>query len=116
FTLSGGQRQRIALARALLRNPPILLLDEPATGLDDLACHMVEQVWMSKENKATTLVICHRLRAMERFDKIVLLSHGRVGESGTHRELMAARGDYATLFDAGSDERFQITAEEGVAG
>ena len=115
FTLSGGQRQRIALARALLRNPPILLLDEPATGLDDLTRQLVEQVWMSKENKATTLVICHRLRAMERFDKIVLLTHGRVGESGTHRELMAARGDYAALFDAGSDERSQITAEEGVA-
>lgn len=112
-TLSGGQRQRIALARAMLRDPPILLLDEPATGLDDLTRRAVEQAWMSDQNKATTLVTCHRLRDMERFDRIIVLAHGRISESGTHEGLLAAGGDYATLFAAGGDDSAQIAVTRG---
>jgi len=97
--LSGGQRQRIAIARALLRDPPILILDEATSALDTESERLVQQAIDRLMAQRTVLVIAHRLATVRDADEIVVLDAGRVAERGTHDELFRAGGLYRRLYD-----------------
>jgi ATP-binding cassette subfamily B protein len=95
--LSGGQRQRIAIARAMLKNAPLLLLDEATSALDAQSENMVQAALDQAMQGRTTLVIAHRLATVQKADMIWVLDHGRLIEQGTHAELVARGGLYASL-------------------
>ncbi|CAN5275482.1 ABC transporter ATP-binding protein [soil metagenome] len=97
-SLSGGQRQRISIARAMLRESPILILDEPQSGLDAEVAGAVEESWRALTEGRTTFVIAHELRLVRDVDRILVLDGGRVAESGTHDDLISAGGLYARLY------------------
>lgn len=98
--LSGGQRQRLAIARALLKDAPLLILDEATSSLDSESERAIQDALQEVMKDRTTLVIAHRLSTIENADQVIVLSKGKVAEQGTHEELLAKNGMYARLYRA----------------
>ena len=100
--LSVGQRQRIGIARAFLKNAPILLLDEPTSALDPTTEAAIMETIKELMRGRTTLIVTHRLATIHNVDRIVVLEHGRIVEQGTGPELVTRGGAYAKLYSAGN--------------
>ena len=102
--LSGGQRQRLAIARALLKNAPLLILDEATSALDTESERHIQAALDKVMKGRTTLVIAHRLSTIEKADLILVMDHGEIVERGTHAQLLAEGGYYSRLHAMGLDE------------
>jgi ATP-binding cassette, subfamily B, bacterial len=109
FRFSGGEKQRIAIARTILRNPPVLVLDEATSALDVQTERAVEEALRELASGRTTIVIAHRLSTVRDADQIVVLDQGEIVEAGTHSDLLARGGRYATMVERDSGEPLQRT-------
>ena len=97
--LSGGEKQRVAIARTILKSPPILILDEATSALDSFTEHEIQEALRRVAKGRTTLVIAHRLSTVVEADEIIFLDHGRITERGTHQELLDRKGEYAAMWN-----------------
>ena len=98
--LSGGQKQRLAIARVFLKNPPIVILDEATSSLDNYTEKLIQESLDKLAENRTTLIIAHRMSTIKNADKIIVLNNGEVAEIGTHSTLMSGGGLYYNLYNA----------------
>jgi ATP-binding cassette subfamily B protein len=97
--LSGGQKQRASIARALVKQAPILILDDATSSVDMETEALIQKALRNLEHKVTTFIIAHRISSVKHADQIVVLDHGKVAERGTHAELLRAGGIYASYYE-----------------
>ena len=97
--LSGGQKQRISIARAFLKNPPILILDEATSALDNVTEMQIQQALADLSHGRTTIVVAHRLSTVRNADKIIVVTADGIAEQGSHKQLMEQNGIYARLYN-----------------
>ena len=110
--LSGGEKQRVAIARVILKNPPILILDEATSSLDSVSEQAILDALNEVSQRRTTLVIAHRLSTVRDADTILVMDAGRIAERGSHQELLAAGGRYAELWNQQQRQREDVLGED----
>ena len=110
--ISGGQKQRLSIARAILKNPPILILDEATSSLDTASEAIIQNALENLMENRTTFVIAHRLSTVRKADMIIVMEKGEIVESGTHEELLAKKGLYQRLYEIQFRDQEEVTTSK----